>query len=198
MQLISDQQLFDELDLTSDALRSVARAVGDSDMAAARSAFALYLRSRPYPVPLPLDEHQDQRGHGETVGDVAAEANRLCDHIFEFVGHPPQQLGKRLAWNEDPVDYEQWPISFNRHFHWITLGKAYRATGNEKYAEEFVAQLRSWIDAMPVEIGKRWIQAGWAPEGKMSLSLDAGIRMGQTWVPAFYAFLNSPAFGDDD
>jgi hypothetical protein len=198
VQLISDQQLFTELDLATPGLGSVAEAIRDADMAAARSSFADHLRSRSYPIPAPLDEHEDQRGHGKAADDVAVEANRICDHLFEFVGHPPQQLGEQLAWNEDPVNYEQWAISFNRHFHWITLAKAYRATADEKYAEEFVVQLRSWIDAMPVEIGKRWIQAGWAPEGKMSLSLDAGIRMGQTWVPAFYAFLRSPSFSDDD
>ncbi len=198
MDLITDWQLFEELDLSVDGLERVAQAVNADDLALARTEFIAHLKTRSHPVSPSLDEQQDQRGHGWSADSVVAEADRICKHLFEFVGHPPQQLGREIAWNEDPVDYEQWAISFNRHFHWITLGKAYLATGSEKYAEEFVAQLRSWIEAMPVEIGPRWVQAGWAPEGKMSLSLDAGIRMGQTWVPAFYTFLNAAAFTDSD
>jgi len=198
LEQITDNQLFDELDFTQPGLADAASAFRAGDLATARSAFVSHFRTRSYPVALPLEKQEDLRGHGFASREVTEEADRICDHVFEFVGHPPQKLGKEIAWNEDPVDYEQWAISFNRHFHWITLSKAYRTTGNEKYAQEFVAQLRSWIAAMPVEIGTRWIQAGWAPEGKMSLSLDAGIRMGQTWVPAFYAFLDSPSFTDDD
>ena len=199
MDQISDQQLFEELDISTEGLSAVSNAAAGKDFSAAKSALVEHLKARQYPAASPLDEQQDQRGHGQSGDeDIIGEADRIVDHVFEFVGHPPQQLGREISWNEDPVDYDQWPISFNRHFHWITLAKAYAASGDEKYAVEFVAQLKSWIRAMPVEIGDRWIQAGWAPEGKMSLSLDAGIRMGQTWVPAFYAFLNSPSFSVDD
>ena len=199
MDQIDDQQLFDELDLEGKDLAQVAEAVRAHDFSRAKSAFVAHLKARTYPIPPPLDGQRDQRGHGKLGSpDWATEADRIVDHIFEFVGHPPQQLGKEIRWNEDPVKYDQWAISFNRHFHWITLARAYRQTGEEKYAAEFVAQLRSWIDAMPVEIGTTWVQGGWATEGRMSLSLDAGIRMGHTWVSAFYAFLNAPSFGDDD
>ena len=199
MDQIDDQQLFEELDFGRKNLAQVAEAVRQGDFSRAKSAFVAHLKARTDPIPPPLDDQQDQRGHGKRgAPNRVAEADRIVNHIFEFVGHPPQQLGKEIRWNEDPVNYDQWAISFNRHFHWITLAGAYRQTGNEKYAVEFVAQLRSWIDTMPVEIGDRWVQGGWATEGRMSLSLDAGIRMGQTWVPAFYAFLNAPGFGIDD
>lgn len=196
---ISDKQLFEELNLETESLSRVSSAIRENDFLLAKSELVAYLRTRTSPIPPPLDEQQDQRGHGLTGDkDHTIEANRIVDHVFEFVGHPPQQLGRQITWNEDPVDYEQWSISLNRHFHWITLAKAYEATDDEKYAQEFASQLRSWINAMPVEIGSRFIQGGWAPEGKMSLSLDAGIRMGQTWVPAFYSFLNSPSFSVSD
>ena len=190
MELISDKDLLQQLTLPD--------TVSASDPESAMSALAAHFRTRAYPVCPPLDSQVDRRGHGVEIDTVIEEADRVCDHIFTFVGHPPQQLGSELAWNEDPVDYDQWAISFNRHFHWISLAKAYEATDDEKYAKEFVEQLRSWIAAMPVEIGDRWVQAGWATEGRMSLSLDAGIRMGQTWVHAFYAFLRSPHFTDAD
>ena len=51
---------------------------------------------------------------------------------------------------------------------------------------------------MPVFIGKRFVQGPYSVAGRIPLSLDAGIRMGQTWFPAFYYFLHSPSFGDED
>jgi hypothetical protein len=198
MEQIPDTQLFEELDLSMDSLRPVADAHRAGDPRTAVTQLARYYRSRTEPAPPPLNAPPDRRGHDLETSSIIEKADRIVDHIFEFVGHPPQQLGPEIAWNEDPVDYDQWPIAFNRHNHWVTLARAYRAAGDEKYAREFVAQLRSWIRAMPVEIGDRWVQAGWATEGRMSLSLDAGIRMGQTWVHAYYAFLDSPSVTDDD
>ena len=32
----------------------------------------------------------------------------------------------------------------NRHQHWVTLAKAYRLTGNEKFAREIFAQWTHW------------------------------------------------------
>jgi len=126
-----------------------------------------------------------------------AAADEILQHIFRLVGCPPHQLDEEIRWNEDPFDYDQWAISLNRHFHWRTLGQAYAGTGDEKYAREFVAQLLSWVEAMPVFIGPRWIQGPFFQDGKAPLTLDAGIRMGQTWFPAYYSFRDSPSFGVD-
>ncbi len=124
MELISDQQLLAELDLSTASLADTAKACKAGDIPGAISAFVSHLRTRTVPVSPDLGSQQDQRGHGFSADDLAAEADRICKHIFEFVGHPPQQLGEQIAWNEDPVDYEQWPISSNRHFHWITIANA--------------------------------------------------------------------------
>ena len=146
MDQISDQQLFEELGTSTEGLSAVSNAASGKDFSAAKSAIVEHLKARRYPAASPLEEQQDQRGHGQSGDeDIIGEADRIVDHVFEFVGHPPQQLGREISWNEDPVDYEQWPISFNRHFHWITLAKAYAASGDEKYAVEFVAQLKSHI-----------------------------------------------------
>ncbi len=51
---------------------------------------------------------------------------------------------------------------------------------------------------MPVLIGRNYVEGPYSAAGRSPLSLDAGIRMGQTWFPAFYYFLPSPSFGDED
>ena len=120
---------------------------------------------------------------GSAAGLRAAE--EALEHVFRLASCPPTKLEPQIRWNEDPHNYEQWPIALNRHMHWVTLGRAYAATHDEKYAREFVAQLNSWLDAMPVHIGRRWVQGPFYEEGKAPLTLDAGIRMGQSWWPAY-------------
>jgi hypothetical protein len=35
---------------------------------------------------------------------------------------------------------------------WLDLGRAFSATGDEKYAREFVAELQSWVHDCPVPL----------------------------------------------
>jgi len=44
----------------------------------------------------------------------------------------------------------------NRHQHLVVLGRAYRATGDERYARAIAEQLESWLDACPFGRGMNW------------------------------------------
>ena len=181
------RDFFLSLDLNRPGLAAVQEAVEDEDWPAAGTALAGYYRHRTNPAAPPLPKTTSTK-----------YADQICEHVFTFVGCEPYRLPPEIQWNEDPFDYDQWAIALNRHTHWRTLGATYAGTGDEKYAREFVAQLRSWIDAMPVFLGKRFVQGPYAVAGRNPLSLDAGIRMGQSWFPAFYYFLRSPSFRDED
>lgn len=180
-------EFYESLDLKRPELSAVAEAVQRADWKEAARGLASHYRRRKTPPPPPLAKS----------GSVPA-AEKIVDHVFSFVGCPPHRLPPEIQWNEDPFDYEQWAISLNRHAHWKTLGAAYAGTKDERYAREFVAQLRSWIDRMPVAIGRHFVEGPYSVPGKSPLSLDAGIRMAQSWFPAFYYFLPSPSFTDDD
>ena len=180
-------EFYESLDLKRPELVAVARAVKQADWKEAAGALASHYRRRKSPPAPPLAKS----------GSVPA-AEKIVDHVFSLAGCPPHQLAPRIQWNEDPFDYEQWAISLNRHSHWRTLGAAYAGTKDERYAREFVAQLRSWIDRMPVAIGRHFVEGPYSVAGKSPLSLDAGIRMAQSWFSAFYYFLPSPSFTDDD
>ena len=180
------REFFGSLKLDLPGLAQVKAAVEANDIASAKRSLVAYMKQRPEPTPPPIDGRTDPRS--------IAAADEIVGHVFRLVGCPPHELGRKIKWNEDPFDYDQWAIALNRHSHWRTLGRAYTGTKDEKYAREFVAQLTGWIDAMPVRIGSHWIQ-GVTPEA--TLSLDAGIRMGQTWFPAYYHFLHSPSFTVD-
>ena len=70
-----------------------------------------------------------------------AAADKVCDHVFRFVGCPEHKLAEQILWNEDPFDYDQWAIALNRHSHWLTLGRVYTGTKDEKYAREWIAPM---------------------------------------------------------
>jgi len=186
---MDDREFFREIDLELSGLQKVRQAVLEEDYAGARAELAAHMATREKPVAPAVAEDTDAQS--------LAEADRVMEHVFALVGHPPQRIGKDILWNEDPVNYDQWAISLNRHFHWLALGRAYSETGDEEYAREFVDQLLGWIAAMPVQIGQRYFQGLDDRPGLMSLSLDAGIRMGQTWVQAYAHFLHSSSFTAD-
>ena len=181
-----ERQFFSELNLDRPDMSAVRAAVDAGDFAAARVALAEHFRTRETPVLPPVTP--DGSPNGIRIAD------ELLDHVFRLASCPPTRIEGPIRWNEDPHDYDQWAIALNRHTHWVTLGRAYLATQDEKYAREFVDQLNSWIDALPIYIGPRWIQGPMTQAGKSPLSLDAGIRMAQSWWQAYACFKDSPSF----
>ena len=61
--------------------------------------------------------------------DVPARLPELKAMGGPDMGMSTAQIGETIRWNEDPVGYDQWPIAFNRHSHWVTLGRAYELIG---------------------------------------------------------------------
>ena len=109
--------------------------------------------------------------------ELRAEADRLCEHRFSFFGFDNKPLGATIDWNREydagvsipliyapKLDYRDyracgdckyaWEPS--RHCHLVTLGRAYRALGDERYAKEVADQIRSWIEQCPVDRGMQW------------------------------------------
>ena len=110
-----------------------------------------------------------------------------------------------IDWQCDPVTGWRWPLwhririgkylysparrvdlirfwELNRHQHFITLGIAYWLTGDEKYAEAFSSQVRSWIETNPLQHGVNWYYP-----------LEVSIRL-LAWTVAFQFFRGSSEF----
>jgi hypothetical protein len=64
----------------------------------------------------------------------------------------------------------------NRHQHWLILGRALWLTGEVKYRERFVAELRSWLDDNPPLVGINWASM-----------LELGLRS-ISWIWALHLF----------
>lgn len=103
-----------------------------------------------------------------------------------FVGNPP-------AWHRNPTADEEYVWGLNRMEYWPTLLRAYTISGDASYARKVVTELEDWITACPCPpintdpVAARvsfYAVTPWR-------SLEAGIRMFQTWPQVIVHLIDS-------
>ncbi|MEG1586179.1 MAG: heparinase II/III family protein [Bacteroidales bacterium] len=80
-------------------------------------------------------------------------ADDAMEHTF-FVhkGYQPSyNYGKDINWQYWPVEDNELRWQLHRHKWFSPMGKAYRTSGNEKYAKEWAFQYMDWIKKNPLE-----------------------------------------------
>lgn len=173
-------------------------------------ALVRHLCTKPFPAFPALA--MDSRACAAQLREAFAKNNRatiekadaICAHQFRFLGRQYSFEGM-IDWHLEPDSGMDWPRDYyekidrwmwstsrpgdsklpwelNRHQYFVTLGKAYWVTGDEKYAREFSAQLLNWIATNPVGMGINWFSA-----------LEVGIRV-ISWCFAFLYFRKSAEF----
>ncbi len=146
-----------------------------------------------------LSEHYPEEAT-QVIGDaerLRRGEHRLLNTSFSF----PSEVN----WHLDPSTGTSWPKQYtglmarwfwtdkrtndalptwelNRHQHFVTLGRAYFLTGDERYAVACSEQVMSWLAQNPPAIGINWFS-----------SLEIGIRL-ISWSIAFYLLRSSEAF----
>ncbi len=142
------------------------------------------------------DRHHELIQAAEAISQGRFE---LMGRTFDFAGgeinwHLAPETGRdwpRLRWNrfdlydaDAPGDVKStWEL--NRHQFWLTLGRAYWLTGEERFAAAWAEQGRSWLDQNPPEIGVNWRS-----------NLEHALRILNWWV-ALAFFLRSEHVSDD-
>lgn len=192
---LSDRDFFSGLELTQPTLAPVRLAVERSDWPAARKAFAQHLRTRK--TPRWIEDPSSPRRSQAARPDLEY-ANKVLAHQFRFSLGTWFDLGKNIDWSSNQMSEGEsatveWNSQLNRHFHFASLASAYRATGDEKYAAEVVAQMLDWIADCPVLVDR----SGNSPYHHAWETLNTAIRAGDTWPNALYAILPSRSLGDD-
>lgn len=109
--------------------------------------------------------------------EIVQQADQICQHRFDLLGYTGVDYGRPIDWHLDAVhgkraprkafykirylDYEEvgdskitWEL--NRHQHLVTLAKAYRFTGDRRFADEALRQWRHWQDENPYPVGINW------------------------------------------
>ena len=192
---LNDAALFQMLDVSRPELAAVKSAVEKSDWPAAKHAFADYLRTRRQPQWFAAD--LPPVGHAKTRRSVGAD--QALEHRFRSIGIE-WKFGEQIDWGFNPTTQpdskwprnHEWTWQLSRHAMWADLSNAYRATGDEKYAREFVAELQSWVRDCPVPMAK-------PANGAFSKwrTIEAGIRTGWVWPEVFFRFLPAKSFDDE-
>jgi hypothetical protein len=142
------------------------------------------------------------------VEQIIQQAEKNCRHHFDLLGYQDLDFGDPIDWHLDPVHQKRAPQNvfykvryldfgevgdskitweLNRHQHFVTLAKAYRLTGDERYAEEIFRQWREWLVANPYPIGINWAS-----------SLEVAFRS-LSWIWTYYLLQDTqhaPRFRD--
>src|SRR5262245_9311217 len=105
---------------------------------------------------------------------LIAYAEQVAHHRLSFFDLVDRDLGHPIDWNRDHATGQRSPLRFsplidyrdhrvtgdaklvwepNRHHHLVVLGRAYRATGELRFASAVVEQLESWFNQCPFGMG---------------------------------------------
>jgi hypothetical protein len=140
------------------------------------------------------------------VDEIAAQAEKICQHRFDLLGYENLNYGEDIDWQYDAVHRKSAPrkpwfkiayLEFsqvgdhkviwelNRHQHWVTLAKAYRLTGEDRFANELLSQWGDWHEQNPYPVGINWAS-----------SLEVAFRS-LSWLWVYYLLNGCSALPSD-
>lgn len=144
------------------------------------NAVAKYFRERETPpffftaASLPeLVERVNAADRAQTL----ASADEILNHTFQFRGQPPITLGGTINWLHKPNGNTDWMWELNRHAFFVTLGRAWAYSSDEKYVVGFRRLLLDWMRQFPPSVG--------APNWNAPLEVAFRINV---WAWAFFHF----------
>jgi hypothetical protein len=133
---------------------------------------------------------------------LLASAQRIVDdRSWPLLGFGERSFGTdEVQWNRDPLSGFNWPLDYhadltlirndgsdarvtwelNRLAHFITLGRAYAITNDERFSVQFFSQLGSWRTQNPVGRGVNW-----------NCAMEVALRA-MNLLAAFSLFLRAP------
>lgn len=193
--LMSDADLFEALDLGLPELENVDKAYKAGNMTAAKHALADYYRNRTnvkwyFPA--------GEMANPKPINPNLEAAERAMRHEMRSIGIN-YQFGPTIDWTFDVTrapgsiypPNNEWTWQLNRHSEWVALARAYRDTGDEKYAREWVMQMTQWVrdNPVPADAGNG-ARSAWR-------TIETGIRAAGPWPELWFRFLKSTSFSDD-
>jgi len=196
----TDAEALAGLDLDAPAMEAVKAAAQSGSLDAVKEAYLNYRRTgcpAKWGVS-PANKPTQAKAKTNAIGDD------LCAHIIRdrYCDMPEVykqnvDMGKDFSWGHNPVPRtdpsytDEWTWgAISRTEFWKDLAKAYWETLDEKYALEWVTQMVDFAQ-------KNNPDAPRVGEASLWRTLDASVRMADSWPNAYFHFLNSPAFTAD-
>lgn len=193
------KEVFGLLDLEHPGLEQVKTACEEQKWDSAAVALLDYYRHRTGVVQPDIDVN-----HLKLSEEEQKWADDALEHTF-FVhyGYQPSfNYGKDINWEYWPIQDNELRWQLHRHKWFTPMGKAYRLSGDEKYAKEWVYQYMDWIKKNPlVPVTKEEFEQGSAGEVRATNEnarfawrpLEVSNRL-QDQTRQFLLFVVSPAF----
>ncbi len=184
----SDEEFFGMLRADMPELAATREAAAAEDYARAKAEYLKYMRAREGPV---WRFDWRTRDEAREAGYNTSRADGYLRHEFNWFGRSAE-LGPDINWTsngfdrDEPAYTPEWTYNLNRFGYWRTLAQAYWATGEEKYAAGFFAQMLDWVTDQPPPV------LGNPNTGPCWRTIEQGIRMAGSWMDAYHNFLGSP------
>lgn len=190
--ILTDAEFFEALDYEKYPEISGAKTAADKgDFATARSIFVKFARASLDPEKFFSRENRVMKP--DFTAGTKEKAERAIKHLMISCG-TPYQFGEKVDWlsNHGILEYKEWPWQLSRHDELVGLARAYRASGDQRYADGCAELLNSWIKQavrpdLPCPSGAT---LAWR-------TIECGIRMGLMWPEIIHTFINNEAFTDD-
>jgi len=133
------------------------------------------------------------RGHDIGPAEHERVAREALEGIYTQQGvtaEQPRRADGGIDWGwRGPRDDREWAWFMNRHIHWVSLLRAWRQTGEARYARAIAREARDWVEANP-------------PPGRMSFShawraLEAARRIDGPWFEVVAALFGEAALDEE-
>ena len=129
---------------------------------------------------VPVDANRQQRGSGYVPIDWYLDPVQNLSFPRQ-VPHKDWDLFKMRPGNADI----KLPWELARCQHFVTLGQAYRLTGDRRYADEIVNQIDDFMEDNPVGVGINW-----------TCTMDVAIRAAN-WAMGLVLIKSCPGIADE-
>ena len=194
-----NEEAFSQLNLNYPGLEKVKDLYGQGKKEAAAQALLEYYRHRTGVVNPAIDLNNITINKREQQW-----ADEALEHTFYVHdGYQPAfNYGKDINWKYWPVKDNELRWQLHRHKWFTPMGKAYRISGNEKYAKEWAFQYLDWVKKNPLStVTKEEFELASTGEVKGDAEnvrfawrpLETSHRL-QDQINQFTLFINSPSF----
>lgn len=179
---------FNAINLDYKGLEKVKKLVSSAKYEEASNQLLAYYCNRTNVQHLDFNTADIAKLKGKKVNENTLElANNILTHQFKpHKGYPAYDYGKDINWQYRPVQDQLLSTFLHRTAFWEPLGIVYNSTGDEKYAKEWIFEVRDWI--------KKNKQGTYPDEKDYAWkAFVVSFRLNH-WSSYFNMFLNSPNF----